>query len=118
MALSLGAVQVAAVSFTTTTLALISLALRLWSRYIQKTPLKFNDYMAIVAMTFTAGTVSVFLAGKNESTQVSLNAYVVTNVVHCATAGFAAGLGVHLQEIMATDPKLFALHLKVFLHFL
>ena len=63
MTLPLGAVQVIAVSSITTTLAIIALGLRLWSRRIQNAPLAFNDYMAIMAMVLAAGTVSVFLAG-------------------------------------------------------
>lgn len=90
MALPLGAIQVAVVSFIAIFLAITALALRLWSKHILHRRLAFHDYMACVAMVFTAGAVSVFLA-----------------------AGFAAGLGVHLNDIMATDPALFALHLKV-----
>ncbi|KAI1866346.1 uncharacterized protein JN550_007734 [Neoarthrinium moseri] len=91
MALPLGAIQLAVVSFIASTLSITALGLRLWSRHILRQSLHFNDYMAIVAMVFTAGAVSVFLA-----------------------AGFAAGLGVHLQDIMRTDPGLFALHLRLF----
>lgn len=42
-------------------------------------------------MFLTAGAVSVYLS-----------------------AGFAAGLGVHLQELLATAPEKFALHMKLF----
>lgn len=31
-------------------------------------------------------------------------------------AGFAAGLGVHLQELLATAPEKFTLHMKVDSH--
>ncbi|KAI1385850.1 uncharacterized protein F4822DRAFT_356071 [Hypoxylon trugodes] len=91
MALALGAVQVAIVSFIFTTFSIIALALRLWSRRILRLSFVFNDYMAILALALALGAVSVFLA-----------------------AGFAAGLGVHLDEILATNPKIFALHLKLF----
>ncbi|KAI5927096.1 hypothetical protein F4810DRAFT_652294 [Camillea tinctor] len=91
MALSLGAVQVAVVSFISITLAFISFGLRMWSRRIQRIPLRFSDYMIIIAIVITSGAVASFLA-----------------------AAFAAGLGVHLQEILATDPAIFALHVKLF----
>lgn len=90
MALPLGAIQVTVVSSIATFLSILALALRLWSKHILHRPLVFHDYMACVAMAFTAGAVSVFLA-----------------------AGFAAGLGLHLNDILATDPALFALHLQV-----
>lgn len=64
MTLPLGAVQVTVVSFITAPLAIITLSLRLWSRYLQNLPLAFHDYMAIVAMVLAAATVSVFLAGE------------------------------------------------------
>ena len=54
MTLPLGAVQVIAVSSITTTLAIIALGLRLWSKRIQNAPLAFNDYMAIMAMVLAA----------------------------------------------------------------
>ncbi|ROW06270.1 hypothetical protein VPNG_08079 [Cytospora leucostoma] len=91
MGLPLGVIQVAVVAFITTPFAIGALLLRLWSRYLQGLALVFNDYMAIVAMVLAAGAVSVFLA-----------------------AGFAAGLGVHLDVILATDPAEFALHMRLF----
>ncbi|KAH8600631.1 hypothetical protein B0O99DRAFT_736691 [Bisporella sp. PMI_857] len=91
MALPLGAIQVVVVSLLIFPFSIISLVLRLWSKRIQKSPYAFHDYMAIVAIVLTAGAVSVFLA-----------------------AAFAAGLGVHLQALLTTNPEKFALHLKVF----
>ncbi|KAI9148431.1 Satratoxin biosynthesis SC4 cluster protein [Paramyrothecium foliicola] len=91
MALPLGAIQLTVISSTTTAFAFISIGLRLWSRRILNMPLAFNDFMALIAMVFASGAVSVFLA-----------------------AGFAAGLGVHLRDILATEPGKFALHLKLF----
>ncbi|KAL2255470.1 hypothetical protein VTK26DRAFT_3288 [Humicola hyalothermophila] len=89
MALSQGAIQVTAVSSIAATLSMIAISLRLWSRRILHHQLAFNDYMACVAMLFTAGVVSVAI-----------------------TSGVISGLGRHLDEIMATDPGMFALHLK------
>ncbi|KAG6361353.1 hypothetical protein INS49_009578 [Diaporthe citri] len=82
MTLPLGATQVAVVSFITMAFAIVATLLRIWSRRLQNLPLGFHDYMAIVAMFLAAATVSVFL-----------------------TAGFAAGLGMHLTDIMETDPS-------------
>jgi hypothetical protein len=90
MALPLGAVQLAVVSFISISLSLAALALRLWSKHILHRPLVFHDYMACGAMLFTTGAASVYLA-----------------------AGFAAGLGLHLDYITATDPAILALFLKV-----
>lgn len=63
MALPLAAIQLAIISFIAISLAIVALGLRLWSRRILEQRLVFHDYMAIVAMLFTAGAVSVFLAG-------------------------------------------------------
>ncbi|KAI8948548.1 hypothetical protein F4801DRAFT_556531 [Xylaria longipes] len=91
MALPLGAIQVAVVSFIAYTLATVALGLRFWSRVILKLPLRSSDYMIILAMANASGAVAVFLA-----------------------AGFGAGLGVHEKELLATDPAKFRLHLKLF----
>ncbi|KAI5923169.1 hypothetical protein F4810DRAFT_226154 [Camillea tinctor] len=91
MALALGAIQVIVVAFITITLSFIALGCRLWSRRILKLPLVFNDYMAIVATIFSLGAVLVFII-----------------------ASFIAGVGVHLREILTTNPQLFVLHLKLF----
>lgn len=63
MSLSAGAIQLAIVSFIAVSLAIVALGLRLWSRHILEQRLVFHGYMAIVAMLFTAGAVSIFLAG-------------------------------------------------------
>ncbi|GKZ29880.1 hypothetical protein AbraIFM66950_006841 [Aspergillus brasiliensis] len=91
MALPLGAVRLAVVSFIVGPMALIAVVLRLWSRYLQGRKLAANDYLALVALVLAESALSVFLA-----------------------AGFAAGLGVHLEELMATAPQKFALHMKLF----
>ncbi|KAI1487872.1 hypothetical protein F5X96DRAFT_686403 [Biscogniauxia mediterranea] len=91
MALSLGAVKVVVTGLITIILSFVALGCRLWSRRILKLPLVFNDYMAIVATIFALGTVLVFLI-----------------------ASFSAGVGLHLREILATNPQLLVLHLKLF----
>ncbi|OJZ81564.1 hypothetical protein ASPFODRAFT_75118 [Aspergillus luchuensis CBS 106.47] len=91
MTLPLGAVRVAVVSFIVGPMAIIAVALRLWSRYLQGRKLAANDYLALVALVLAEAALSVFLA-----------------------AGFAAGLGVHLDELLATAPGKFALHMKLF----
>ncbi|PYH29350.1 uncharacterized protein BO87DRAFT_401406 [Aspergillus neoniger CBS 115656] len=91
MTLPLGAVQLAVVSFIVGPMAIIAVALRLWSRYLQGRKLAANDYLALVALVLAESALSVFLA-----------------------AGFAAGLGVHLDELLATAPQKFALHMKLF----
>lgn len=91
MALPWGAIQVTIISFVIMPLAIATTFLRLWSRRLKNQSLGFPDYMALVALLLAAATVSVFLA-----------------------AGFAAGLGLHLVDIMATDPSKFVLHMKLF----
>ncbi|KAI0869288.1 hypothetical protein GGS24DRAFT_505940 [Hypoxylon argillaceum] len=90
MALSSAAVQVAVVSFIAYTLAAVALGLRFWSRAIQKLPLRSSDYAIILAMVNTSGVVAVLLADS-----------------------FSAGLGVHENELLATRPDAFRLHLKL-----
>ncbi|KAH6627451.1 hypothetical protein F5144DRAFT_575896 [Chaetomium tenue] len=91
MALPPGAIQLAVVSFIATFLSIVALALRLWSKNIQCRRMALHDYMACVAMVLAAGAVSVFLA-----------------------AGFAAGLGLHADYILATNPAIFPLYFKFF----
>ncbi|KAI9034893.1 uncharacterized protein KD926_005157 [Aspergillus affinis] len=91
MALPLGAVQLAVISFIVGPMAIIAVALRLWSRYLQRRTLAATDYLALVALVLAESALSVFLA-----------------------AGFAAGVGVHLEELLATAPQKFALHMKLF----
>lgn len=64
MALPLGAIQLAVISCITTTLAIIAMILRLWSRYLQNQRLVIHDYFALAGMFLTAGAVSVYLSGK------------------------------------------------------
>lgn len=110
MGLPLGAVQLAAISFVTSAMAIIALALRLWSRRLQNTPLAVHDYFAMMAMLLAAGAVSVFLVGK---TDLAIVHTICTIADVDLLAGFAAGLGVHLDELLATAPQKFALHMKV-----
>ncbi|KAI0529926.1 hypothetical protein GGR58DRAFT_509015 [Xylaria digitata] len=91
MALPLGAVQVAVISFIAYTLSAVALGLRFWSRALQNLSLRLPDYMIILALVNASGAVAVFLA-----------------------AGFAAGLGMHQDELLATSPEIFRLHLKLF----
>ncbi|KAI0601485.1 hypothetical protein F4775DRAFT_582067 [Biscogniauxia sp. FL1348] len=92
MALPLGAIKVIVTGFITIILSFVALGCRIWSRRMLKLPLAFNDYMAIAATIFALGTVLVFLI-----------------------ASFTAGVGVHLQEILATNPQLVVLYLKLFI---
>ncbi|KAI1496432.1 hypothetical protein F5X99DRAFT_400466 [Biscogniauxia marginata] len=92
MALTLIAIQDAVVLFIAVVLAIIALGLRIWSRRIMKIPLAFNDYMAIAAMILTLGVI--------------VNALVEV---------FTGGIGVHVSEIMATNPWVFYLYLKLFI---
>lgn len=64
MALPLGAVQLAVISCITTAMAIISMMLRLWSRYLQNQRLVIHDYFALAGLVLTIGAVSVYLSGK------------------------------------------------------
>lgn len=64
MTLPLGAVQLAVVSFIVGPMAVVAVALRLWSRYLQRRNLAANDYMALVALVLAESALSVFLAGR------------------------------------------------------
>lgn len=64
MSLALGAVQLAVVSFIVGLMAIVSVALRLWSRYLQNVNLAIHDYLALLALVLAESAVSVFLAGK------------------------------------------------------
>ncbi|KAH7320744.1 hypothetical protein B0I35DRAFT_199222 [Stachybotrys elegans] len=83
-----GGMQVMVVTVVFLTLAVISLAFRLWSRRIQGAKLVFNDYAVI------AGTVLSF-----GSTMMPFSACIV------------GGLGYHLAEVPA---ERFALFLRLF----
>ncbi|KAI0419310.1 hypothetical protein F5X98DRAFT_373108 [Xylaria grammica] len=91
MELSLGATQVVVVSTIAFVLSIVTLGLRLWSRRILRSRLQFNDYMIIVATIFNVGAYANSL-----------------------TACFVGGLGVHLREVLATNPQYFANYLKIF----
>ncbi|KAI1075918.1 hypothetical protein F5B20DRAFT_558382 [Whalleya microplaca] len=90
MSLSSGGVRVVILGFVMTPLALAALALRLWSRRIQRMNLQFNDYMAIIATVLTIGTVAV-----------------------CLAESFVGAVGVHIEEIMATRPWVLTLFLQL-----
>ncbi|KAI1396385.1 hypothetical protein F4819DRAFT_135417 [Hypoxylon fuscum] len=91
MALTLIATQVAVVLLVIASLAYISLGLRIWSRRIMNIPLAFNDYMAILAMLLTTGTIANSLAEV-----------------------FTGGIGVHVQDLKATDPWVLDFYSKSF----
>ncbi|KAJ2987297.1 hypothetical protein NUW58_g4585 [Xylaria curta] len=91
MALPLGAVQILAVSLTAFALSAIALALRLWARAIKKKPLSPSDYMVIFAMVNSMAKIALFFA-------------VVFN----------GGVGVHLGELLSTNPAAFSLFVKLF----
>lgn len=64
MALPLGAIQLAVVSFVTLTLAIVATILRIWSKYLQNHSLAIHDYLAVAGMFFTAATVAVYVTGE------------------------------------------------------
>jgi uncharacterized membrane protein YjjP (DUF1212 family) len=64
MTLPWGAIRVTVVSSVAMSLAIAASFLRIWSRRLQRQPLAFDDYMALVAIFLAAATVSVFLVGK------------------------------------------------------
>lgn len=97
-------------------MAIISIWLRLWSRRLQNHSLVMHDYLALAGMFFTACMVSVYLAGKiQDLNPFRREFYMPDDHGHYNTsAGFAAGLGVHVQELMVTAPeKLTTLHIQV-----
>lgn len=115
MTLPLGAIQLAVVSCITTAMAIIAILLRLWSRRLQNHSLVMHDYLALAGMFFTACTVSVYLTGEiQDLDHFRSESYVPDGHRHYNTsAGFAAGLGVHVQELMATAPEKLTLHIQV-----
>lgn len=64
MTLPLGAVQLAVISFIVGPMAIVAVALRLWSRYLQRRNLAAHDYLALVALVLAESALSVFVAGK------------------------------------------------------
>lgn len=64
MALPLGAIQLAVVSFVTLTLAIVATILRIWSKHLQNHGLAIHDYLAVAGMFFTAATVAVYVTGE------------------------------------------------------
>ncbi|KAI2637748.1 hypothetical protein GGS26DRAFT_544993 [Hypomontagnella submonticulosa] len=91
MAIPSEALQVVAVSLTALTLSIIATGLRIWSRRLQKVPLAFNDYMVFVGLVLTIGSLSSTIS-----------------------ACFVGGLGVHLKDVIATNPDTFSTFLKLF----
>ncbi|KAI1395047.1 hypothetical protein F4819DRAFT_220384 [Hypoxylon fuscum] len=91
MELTLVAIQTAVVLSISTTLALVAIGLRLWSRQIKRTPLGPNDYLIIIAMVLALGVYS--------------NAMIEV---------FTGGIGHHVNEIIEDDPELIVLYLKSF----
>ncbi|KAI0539636.1 hypothetical protein GGR58DRAFT_499870 [Xylaria digitata] len=84
MPFSLGGIQVVVVIFILTPFSIAALGLRLWSRSIKNASLAFNDYMAILALIFAI-----------------------------AENAFAGVLGVHVSDIVATNPSLLQLYSKL-----
>ncbi|KAH8164262.1 hypothetical protein CIB48_g3953 [Xylaria polymorpha] len=64
MGLTIQAAQLVVVALISTPLATIALGLRLWSRKLQRMPLAFDDYMAILALVLAVATVFTCLSGK------------------------------------------------------
>ncbi|KAI1352246.1 hypothetical protein F5Y01DRAFT_324468 [Xylaria sp. FL0043] len=91
MLLSLGAIRIVAISTIAFALSIAALVLRLWSRRILRDQLQFNDYMIIFASIVNAG------------------AYATT-----LTACVVGGLGVHVQEVLATYPQYYDNYVKIF----
>ncbi|KAI1134209.1 hypothetical protein F5Y05DRAFT_422792 [Hypoxylon sp. FL0543] len=89
MALAFGAIQVIILGFIIGPFPIAALALRLWSRRIQKQTLRFNDYMAVIATILAVGTVSI-----------------------CLAEAFIGAVGEHIADILATRPRVLDLFLK------
>lgn len=64
MPLALGGLQVTVVGIILITFSLVAIVLRVWARRVIKTPLAFNDYMAIAAMVFATALVSGSVVGE------------------------------------------------------
>jgi hypothetical protein len=64
MTVPLGAVRLAVLSFIVGPMAIVAVALRLWSRHLQRRNLAANDYLALVALVLAESALSVFLAGR------------------------------------------------------
>lgn len=63
MALPPGATQLIVVSFIVGPMSMVAVALRLWSRYLQKMRLVNHDYLALTALILARAHVSVFFVG-------------------------------------------------------
>ncbi|KAI0424683.1 hypothetical protein F5Y09DRAFT_335560 [Xylaria sp. FL1042] len=87
---SLGGVQLIIVILVLTPFAILAIGLRLWSRHINHSPLAFNDHMAILALLLT----------------------IAENIFSLIDA-FVGVSGVHVSEIIATDPSLLQTYLKL-----
>lgn len=64
MGLAIGAVRVVVICFIGIALAVSAVALRLWSRYIQRVPLALHDWITIVALILALGSTSINMACK------------------------------------------------------
>ena len=67
MTLTLIAIQCTIILFIGTTLAIVAIGIRVWSRHIMKVSLAFNDYMAFAAVLLTIGFSVVNFVGKSDS---------------------------------------------------
>ncbi|KAK5633865.1 hypothetical protein RRF57_009579 [Xylaria bambusicola] len=86
MPLSLGGVQIIALTSIFTPVSIAALGLRLWSRRINNSSLAFSDYTAILALIFTIAEISCSLVGAS---------------------------GLHITEITATNSSLLQTYLKL-----
>jgi hypothetical protein len=58
------AVRVIIICFIGIALSITAVVLRLWSRYIQRAPLAFHDWMASIALVLALGSTSISVACK------------------------------------------------------
>lgn len=108
MSLPIQGAQVVIVGFISTPLAMIALALRLWSRRIQRVSFAFNDYMAIIATVLATATVSVCVAGK-----VPRSMNLATWLTGAILDVFVGAIGVHSEKLEATNPRVLILYTTV-----
>ncbi|KAI0198324.1 hypothetical protein F4808DRAFT_462803 [Astrocystis sublimbata] len=87
MGVTIEGVKVAVTGLISTPLAILALGLRLWSRRIQKNPLAFNDYMAIIALILAAAIVSL-----------------------CLADAFIGAVGAHAAVLEASHPEILTLY--------
>ncbi|KAI0973693.1 hypothetical protein F4678DRAFT_425557 [Xylaria arbuscula] len=87
---SFAGVQLVVIIFVFTPFASFALFLRLWSRRIMNSHLTFSDYTAILALILTIGENTL-----------------------CLIEAFIGISGVHVSEILATNPSLLPTYLKL-----